>query len=160
MQLSALRALGVVIDICAGRMQHWRGTIAEGVGKCWVTIVESEVGKQAPKDSDIGAPPLSNFPRPVDIQNGSARRSVRLRAGVQAALRDVCLRLAEACPTVVEVSPDWKNIIRNTVLTSAVQVEFARLLRLDPMLHDLANVSDIKQPGRATVNSERSPQQG
>lgn len=41
MQLSALRALSVIIDVCQHRMFRWKGTIIEGVGKCWVTLVDA-----------------------------------------------------------------------------------------------------------------------
>ncbi|KAH7931416.1 hypothetical protein BV22DRAFT_998586 [Leucogyrophana mollusca] len=41
MQLAALRALGTVIDVCAPRMCKWKCTILEGVGKCWVSLVDS-----------------------------------------------------------------------------------------------------------------------
>ncbi len=38
LQLSSLRALVTVMRECAPRIQYWKGTIVEGVAKCWVTL--------------------------------------------------------------------------------------------------------------------------
>ncbi|KAH9950053.1 hypothetical protein B0H21DRAFT_724540 [Amylocystis lapponica] len=38
---ASLRALTVVIKACAPRMHIWKGTILEGVIKCWVTLADS-----------------------------------------------------------------------------------------------------------------------
>jgi hypothetical protein len=38
LQLSSLRALGAVIRECAPRIEHWKGTIVEGLAKCWVVL--------------------------------------------------------------------------------------------------------------------------
>lgn len=41
MQIASARALCVVIAECAPRMHNWKGTILDGVCRCWVTLVES-----------------------------------------------------------------------------------------------------------------------
>ncbi|KAF8264301.1 hypothetical protein EI94DRAFT_1772709 [Lactarius quietus] len=38
LQLSSLHALGTVMQECAPRIQYWKGTIVEGVAKCWVAL--------------------------------------------------------------------------------------------------------------------------
>jgi len=38
LQLSSLRALGTVMQECAPRIHFWKGTIVEGVAKCWVAL--------------------------------------------------------------------------------------------------------------------------
>jgi len=43
MQLSSLRALGVLVDECAPRMPRWKGTVIDGVAKCWVGIVDTGI---------------------------------------------------------------------------------------------------------------------
>jgi hypothetical protein len=42
LQLSSLRALETVIQECSPRMENWKGTIVEGVAKCWVVLLEGE----------------------------------------------------------------------------------------------------------------------
>jgi hypothetical protein len=38
LQLSSLRALAVVIQECAPRIENWKGTIIEGVAECWAVL--------------------------------------------------------------------------------------------------------------------------
>jgi hypothetical protein len=40
-QLSSVRALAVLVEECAPRMPSWKGTILDGVCRCWVNLVES-----------------------------------------------------------------------------------------------------------------------
>jgi hypothetical protein len=42
LQLSSLRALGTVMQECAPRIQFWKGTIVEGVAKCWVALRDTK----------------------------------------------------------------------------------------------------------------------
>lgn len=42
LQLSSLRALETVIQECAPRIQYWKGTIVEGVAKCWVALWDAK----------------------------------------------------------------------------------------------------------------------
>ena len=42
LQLSSLRALEIVIQECSSRIENWKGTIVEGVAKCWVVLLEGE----------------------------------------------------------------------------------------------------------------------
>ncbi|KAJ6516312.1 hypothetical protein C8R45DRAFT_1087411 [Mycena sanguinolenta] len=41
LQISSLRALCALIDACPERISHWKGTILNGVARCWVGVVES-----------------------------------------------------------------------------------------------------------------------
>ncbi|KAJ3010846.1 hypothetical protein NUW54_g2351 [Trametes sanguinea] len=41
-KLSSACALSVVIRVCASRIHKWRGTILEGVLKCWVELADAE----------------------------------------------------------------------------------------------------------------------
>ncbi|KAJ7497480.1 hypothetical protein FB451DRAFT_1211627 [Mycena latifolia] len=43
LQISSLRALSAVIDACPERMLQWKGTILNGVGRCWVGIIDSKM---------------------------------------------------------------------------------------------------------------------
>ncbi|KAJ7047754.1 hypothetical protein C8F04DRAFT_20951 [Mycena alexandri] len=40
LQISSLRALSAVINACPERIPHWKGTILNGVARCWVGIVD------------------------------------------------------------------------------------------------------------------------
>jgi len=42
-QLSSLRALSVIIEACAPRMDKWKNTILEGVLRCWVTLTDAGI---------------------------------------------------------------------------------------------------------------------
>lgn len=42
LQQSSLRALETVIQECGPRIENWKGTIVEGVAKCWVVLSEGE----------------------------------------------------------------------------------------------------------------------
>ncbi|OSD01769.1 hypothetical protein PYCCODRAFT_1391245 [Trametes coccinea BRFM310] len=39
-KMSSARALSVVVRVCAPRIHNWRGTILEGVLKCWVELAD------------------------------------------------------------------------------------------------------------------------
>ncbi|KAJ7645511.1 hypothetical protein DFH06DRAFT_1211567 [Mycena polygramma] len=41
LQISSLRALSALINACPERIPHWKGTILNGVARCWVGIVDS-----------------------------------------------------------------------------------------------------------------------
>ena len=48
LKISSAHALATIVDECAPRMHQWKGTILEGVGKCWVTVVDrgsNEIGQ-------------------------------------------------------------------------------------------------------------------
>ena len=42
LQLSSLRALETVMQECSPRIENYKGTIVEGVAKCWVALLEGE----------------------------------------------------------------------------------------------------------------------
>jgi hypothetical protein len=42
LQLSSLRTLETVVQECSPRIEDWKGTIVEGVAKCWVALLEGE----------------------------------------------------------------------------------------------------------------------
>ncbi|KAJ6584806.1 hypothetical protein B0H19DRAFT_1106681 [Mycena capillaripes] len=41
LQISSLRALSALINACPERIPYWKGTILNGVARCWVNVVES-----------------------------------------------------------------------------------------------------------------------
>jgi hypothetical protein len=60
LQVSSLRALDVVMQECAPRMENWKGTIVEGVAKCWVTLWDGQKTESGalrweliPSDADL-----------------------------------------------------------------------------------------------------------
>ncbi|KAH9978272.1 hypothetical protein BGW80DRAFT_1202231 [Lactifluus volemus] len=50
LQVSSLRALDVVMQECASRMENWKGTIVEGVAKCWVTLWDGQKTESESED--------------------------------------------------------------------------------------------------------------
>ncbi|KAJ7224242.1 hypothetical protein GGX14DRAFT_649117 [Mycena pura] len=42
LQMSSLRALSAVIKACPERIPQWKGTIINGVARCWVGVIDSE----------------------------------------------------------------------------------------------------------------------
>ena len=50
-QLASVRALAVLMEECAPRMDKWKGTVLDGVCRRWVTLVESG----APEESGASA---------------------------------------------------------------------------------------------------------
>jgi hypothetical protein len=72
----AIRALRAVVDACAVRMHRWKGTILDGVARCWTQIADTE-----------------SFSALADTG----------REETKAELVAVCDALALACPSVVQV---------------------------------------------------------
>jgi hypothetical protein len=42
MQLSALNAIEIILDVCAPRINFWKETILDAVGRCWVQLIDEE----------------------------------------------------------------------------------------------------------------------
>jgi len=42
MQVSALRVLGVLLEVCKPRMNSWKETILDALGRCWVELIDEE----------------------------------------------------------------------------------------------------------------------
>ncbi|THU78784.1 hypothetical protein K435DRAFT_769146 [Dendrothele bispora CBS 962.96] len=72
LQTNSIRALIRIINQCSPRIGTWKGTILDGVGRCWVNAMEN--------------------PSPEDR---SQRELKRL-------LQDACQALKKACPSVIE----------------------------------------------------------
>ncbi|KAI3612996.1 trna-specific trna nucleotidyltransferase [Moniliophthora roreri] len=73
LQIKSLQALTVVLEICAPRIRQWKGTVLDGIARCWVTTVE----------------------KTLDM-NESEREELRVQ------LRRACGALVQACPSVQE----------------------------------------------------------
>ncbi|KAL4261910.1 TTI2 family protein [Pleurotus pulmonarius] len=71
-QFHSTRALGHVIDACAPRIHRWKGSIVDGVGRCWVAT-----------------------------QDGGTTNSATVEL-LRSKLVDVCDKLAQACPSVIQ----------------------------------------------------------
>lgn len=42
----ALDVLATLLDVCAPRISSWNETILDGIGRCWVGIVDDEAKEQ------------------------------------------------------------------------------------------------------------------
>ena len=42
MQLSALHVLGVLLEVCKPRINSWKETILDAIGRCWVGLIDEE----------------------------------------------------------------------------------------------------------------------
>ena len=40
LQIGSAEALVCVVEACGPRMRMWKGTIVDGIGRCWVGVVE------------------------------------------------------------------------------------------------------------------------
>ncbi|KAF9485494.1 hypothetical protein BDN70DRAFT_927435 [Pholiota conissans] len=77
LQLSALRALETLLDVCKPRIPSWRETILDAVGRCWVGLIDEE-------------------------RKGSSAGDINLRNEVKKSLQDFCVHLAQTCPSVTK----------------------------------------------------------
>lgn len=48
MQLSALSAIDVILDVCTPRINFWKETILDAVGRCWVQLIDEEQKNSIP----------------------------------------------------------------------------------------------------------------
>ncbi|KAG5219923.1 atp :trna-specific trna nucleotidyltransferase [Salix suchowensis] len=103
-QLHSTRALGHVIGACAPRMHRWKCSIVDAVGRCWVAT-----------------------------QDGGATNSATVEL-LRSKLVDVCDKLAQACPSVIQVSRT-SNIPPSVCLNKAtMQEEYQLLYAVQPAL--------------------------
>ena len=54
MQLSALSAIEVILDVCASRVKSWKETLLDAVGRCWVQLIDEEQNKPTPPNGICG----------------------------------------------------------------------------------------------------------
>ncbi|KAF8202549.1 hypothetical protein BJ912DRAFT_445053 [Pholiota molesta] len=77
LQLSALRVLGTVLDVCIPRIPFWKEALLDAVGRCWVGLVDEE-------------------------RKGLMTCDIKLRNKVKRSLQDFCVQLAKTCPSVIQ----------------------------------------------------------
>jgi hypothetical protein len=46
-QLAALDVLAALLGVCAPRINSWKETILDGIGRCWVGIIDDEAKEQS-----------------------------------------------------------------------------------------------------------------
>ncbi|KAF8909392.1 hypothetical protein CPB84DRAFT_1766025 [Gymnopilus junonius] len=83
-QLSAIRVLDTLLDVGRPRVEFWKETILDAVGRCWVGLIDESTSMQV---------------------NGTSRSSLEaftLKGDVKEGLQSLCIRLAEVCPSVIE----------------------------------------------------------
>lgn len=118
-QSSSARALAVLIEACAPRMHAWKGTILDGVCRCWVNLVESGA-------DNTGNSPLHSLSGPYAMSSSSRCAPTEVRE-LKEALRGTCGALARACPSVTKVRRSGLASTESGLdLTSAVHFAFAR----------------------------------
>jgi len=81
-QLAALDVLATLLNVCAARMDSWKGTILDGIGRCWVGIIDDEAKERIEQSQDV--------------------EKVKEREDVKKALRGFCVELAQVCPSVIK----------------------------------------------------------
>ncbi len=92
-RLHSTRALGHVIDACAPRIRRWKGSIVDGIGRCWVAT------------QDGGATNSGQYPPALwDIHWIDPACHIATVELLRSKLVDVCDKLAQACPSVIQVS--------------------------------------------------------
>lgn len=103
MQLASVDSLLVLMDECAIRMGFWKGAILNAVARCFVTM----------KDNDGSSHCFLTF---VSVDSPQ----VDMNNELVKSLRLICQKLAETCPSVVQVH-------RNIAVTSKANKKPGRI---------------------------------
>jgi len=85
MELSAIIVLDTLLDVCRPRIEPWKETILDAIGRCWVGLIDEE--------------------RTTMQTNGSldaSPKDIKLRRKLKSQLQNLCVKLAEVCPSVVQ----------------------------------------------------------
>ncbi|KAF8963411.1 hypothetical protein BDZ97DRAFT_1919843 [Flammula alnicola] len=79
LQLSALRVIETLVEVCSPRINSWKETILDAIGRCWVDLIDRE------------------------RSDGNASfDELQMKAKVKKQLQAICVKLAEVCPSVVQ----------------------------------------------------------
>lgn len=97
LQLSALRVLLTILDVCSPRVKSWKETMLDGVGRCWVDIMDKERGKSTFVPSAQYCSPFLTSNRIMSEGENEDRLFVKKE------LQQFCVRLAQVCPSVKQV---------------------------------------------------------
>ncbi|KIK54455.1 hypothetical protein GYMLUDRAFT_905811 [Collybiopsis luxurians FD-317 M1] len=92
LRLGSLRALMIVIRECSYRMSTWKGTIMDGISRCWVSLADN-----TPTEDDCM---FSTWFFITSLRFNAILLATRNELKMQ--LRSTCEVLAEVCPTVIE----------------------------------------------------------
>ncbi|KAJ3515523.1 hypothetical protein NLJ89_g1696 [Agrocybe chaxingu] len=83
MQLSAIRVLETLMDVCKPRMKSWSETMLDGIGRCWVGLYDEEQ-----RDATV-----NSEKRPKYLQG---------RDEVKRRLPKLCSKLIRVCPDIMQ----------------------------------------------------------
>ena len=106
MQLSALRTIEVILDVCTPRINFWKETILDAVGRCWVQLIDEEQENSIPPSGICRFSLLSEFGL-VTLSSLFTEFGQRLRSNLKAQLQHICAKLAEVCPSVIQVKDSF-----------------------------------------------------
>jgi hypothetical protein len=110
LQLSSLKVLLSLMEVCAPRLHSWRLTILDGLVRCWVlTIIDKgeaasviTVTTSAGLDSDDE----DEYPKGPNVTYGSLPITPEVQERLlelKTLLRRACAELARYCPSIQEV---------------------------------------------------------
>ncbi|KDR80514.1 hypothetical protein GALMADRAFT_240803 [Galerina marginata CBS 339.88] len=84
-EFSAITVLSTLLDVCGPRIELWKETILDAIGRCWVGLIDEE-NPAIQTNGDLDASPAD----------------VGLRRELKRQLQNLCTKLAELCPSVVK----------------------------------------------------------
>ena len=106
MQLSALSTIEVILDVCTPRISFWKETILDAVGRCWVQLIDEE------QENSIAPNGICRFFFEFGLVTLSflfTEFGQRLRSNLKAQLQHLCVKLAEVCPSLIQVKNSFLN---------------------------------------------------
>uniref|UniRef100_A0A8H7XS72 Uncharacterized protein n=1 Tax=Psilocybe cubensis TaxID=181762 RepID=A0A8H7XS72_PSICU len=130
MQLSAIKVLYTLLDVCEPRIEPWKETILNAIGRCWVGLMDQERG--APNTG----PFFSDAPVVPALNQSTVPRNESQSTEVKKGLQMLCMKMAEICPSVTQVL--CLVLCRFRLFTSQrpTQNEFQKLLQADKELFE------------------------
>lgn len=117
LQLSALRILDVILDVCAARTTSWKETILDAVARCWIGIFDEETTTNEQRKgivftNSVQAWVLNKFEIADESETINERELVKIE------LQNLCAKLAQVCPTIIKVHIDEYSIVIVLIDTS------------------------------------------
>jgi len=73
--------LNTLLDVCRPRIESWKETILDAIGRCWVDLVDKET---------------------TAMQSNTSMRESEMTIEIKMHLQKLCIKLAEICPSVVQ----------------------------------------------------------
>ncbi|PPQ68581.1 hypothetical protein CVT25_005424 [Psilocybe cyanescens] len=97
MQLSAIRVLDTLLDVCKPRIEPWKETILNAIGRCWVGLIDEESSS-----TESGAVLATCLVRIRVTHWITVPQNQRDTSEVKRGLQMLCVKLAKICPSAIQ----------------------------------------------------------